>query len=189
MTKQNWPELKDVLAARQRISQYVSRTPLYRHKALDKFVGAEIYVKHENHQILGASKVRGGVNLVSQMSREELDRGLSTASSGNHGQSIAYAARLFGANAHIAVPEGANPGKVDSMRNLGAEVMHYGTHFGAANDYIQELSREKGYRLGNGETGTRGFNVGANAAIRVLDNGSSVIIDDSWLGSSRIRGV
>jgi len=80
------------------------------------------------------------------MSQEELDRGLSTASSGNHGQSIAYAARLFGANAHIAVPEGANPGKVDSMRNLGAEVMHYGTHFGAANDYIQELSREKGYR-------------------------------------------
>ena len=146
MTRQEWPELKDVLAARQRISQYISRTPLYRHIALDKFVGAEIYVKHENHQILGAFKVRGGVNLVSQMSREELGRGLSTTSSGNHGQSIAYAARLFGADAHIAVPEGANPGKVDSMRNLGAEVIHYGPHFGAANDYIQELSREKGYR-------------------------------------------
>ena len=129
-----------------RISPYITRTSLHKHLALDKLIGADTYVKHENHQILGAFKVRGGVNLVSQMSREELDRGLSTASSGNHGQSIAYAARLFGANAHIAVPEGANPGKVDSMRNLGAEVMHYGTHFGAANDYIQELSREKGYR-------------------------------------------
>jgi len=83
------------------------------------------------------------------MAPTDLKKGVSTASSGNHGQSIAYAASLFGAKAFIAVPEIANPGKVESMRNLGAEVIHYGEHFGIADQYMRDLSEEKGYKYIN----------------------------------------
>src|SRR5919198_4778198 len=98
----------DVLAARDRLGRYLSPTPLYRYPALTELVGTEIWVKHENHQPVGAFKVRGGVNLVAQLSPDERERGLIAASTGNHGQSIAYAARLFGAAAIVCVPEGAN---------------------------------------------------------------------------------
>ena len=126
---------------------YVTRTPLHRYIGLEKLIGAsEVYVKHENHQRFGAFKMRGGINLLSQLSPEELERGVSTASSGNHGQSIAYAASVFGCSAYIAVPMDANPGKVASMRNLGAEVIHHGSFFDESREYIERLSREEGYR-------------------------------------------
>lgn len=139
--------LGDVLQAQKRIAGYVTRTPLHRYISLDKLLGAkEVYVKHENHQRLGAFKMRGGVNLISQLSPEERARGVATASSGNHGQSIAYAASVFGTKAIVCVPENANPGKVESMRNLGAEVIHHGAFFDEAKDHIQMLAKEEGYR-------------------------------------------
>ena len=141
-----WISLTDVLAARKRISPFIVRTPLHRHLGLETFLGTETYVKHENHQKLGAFKVRGGVNMVSQMSKDELEKGIATASSGNHGQWIAYAAGMVGAKCYVAVPKGANPGKVQSMRNMGATVIEHGAHFGMANDHIINLSKEKGYR-------------------------------------------
>ena len=126
---------------------YVTRTPLHRYIGLEKLIGAsEVYVKHENHQRFGAFKMRGGINLLSQLSPEELERGVSTASSGNHGQSIAYAASVFGCSAYISVPMDANPGKVASMRNLGAKVIHHGSFFDESREYIERLSREEGYR-------------------------------------------
>ncbi len=141
------PTLYDVIQAKGRIAAHVTRTPLHRYIGLEKLIGAaEVHVKHENHQRLGAFKMRGGINLLSQLSRDELDRGVSTASSGNHGQSIAYAAGVFGSKAYIAVPMGANPGKVASMRNLGAEVIHHGAYFDESREYIERLSREEGYR-------------------------------------------
>ena len=140
------PTLQDVFEARQRISPYVVRTPLHHYLSLDELLGAEIYVKHENHQRLGAFKVRGGVNLVSQLSDEQRQRGVVSASTGNHGQSIAYAAGIFGAKAIIAVPEGANPGKVESMRNLGADVIFHGSVFEESREYAERLAREEGYR-------------------------------------------
>ena len=141
------PTLQDVIQARRRIAPYVTRTPLHRYIALENMLGAaEVYVKHENHQRLGAFKVRGGMNLISQMSDEELAQGVATASSGNHGQSIAYAAMVFGAKAVIAVPENANPGKVESMRNLGAEVIFHGTYFDESREFVERLSKEEGYR-------------------------------------------
>ena len=116
-------DLADVLAARQRIGPYLHPTPLYRYPALDAVTGAQVRVKHENHQPVGAFKVRGGVNLVSQLAPGERRRGVIAASTGNHGQSVAYAADLFGVRAVICVPEQANPVKVESMRALGAEVV------------------------------------------------------------------
>ncbi|HYA09613.1 MAG TPA: pyridoxal-phosphate dependent enzyme, partial [Gaiellaceae bacterium] len=88
------PALVDVLDARRRITPYLHATPLYGYPALDELLGAEVLVKHENHLPTGAFKVRGGVNLVSRLTPDERERGVIAASTGNHGQSIAYAARL-----------------------------------------------------------------------------------------------
>jgi threonine dehydratase len=104
-------------------------------------------VKHENHQPVGAFKVRGGVNLAAQLSPEEKERGLITASTGNHGQSVAYGARLFGVQAIVGMPEGANPGKVAAIRNLGAEILFHGRIFDDAKKKVEELAEEKGYRF------------------------------------------
>ena len=88
------PDLAEVIAARQRIAPYLRATALYRYPTLDAMTGAHLWVKHENHQPVGAFKVRGGVNLVSQLSADDRRRGVITASTGNHGQSVAYAADL-----------------------------------------------------------------------------------------------
>lgn len=140
------PTFQDVLAAKARLRPYLARTPLHNYPALDALVGTEVWVKHENYQPVGAFKVRGGINLVSQLSEEERRRGLIAASSGNHGQSIAYAGRLFGVKARIVVPLAANPGKVAAMQGMGAEVIFYGERFDQAKLHCEGLAREHGYR-------------------------------------------
>src|ERR1700744_5888144 len=140
------PDLAEVLAARQRIAPYLRATALYCYPALDAMTGAALWVKHENHQPVGAFKVRGGVNLVSRLSADERRRGVITASTGNQGQSVAYAADLFGVRAVICVPEQANPVKVESMRALGAEVIFHGRDFDEAREYCEELAAGQGYR-------------------------------------------
>ena len=142
----NAPTFEDVLAARERIAPHLRPTPLYRWPALGELVGAEVWVKHENHQPVGAFKVRGGVNLVSQLNDEERRRGLITASTGNHGQSIAFAARAFGVRAIVCVPEGANPLKVASIQALGAELETFGRDFDDAREHCEELAERNGYR-------------------------------------------
>jgi threonine dehydratase len=140
------PTLADVLEARRRISPHLRPTPLFGYASLDELLGAEVFVKHENHQPVGAFKVRGGVNLVSQLSADEREQGVIAASTGNHGQSIAYAARLFGVAATICVPEGANPVKVASMRGLGAELVVHGLDFDDAREHCERLAGEDGHR-------------------------------------------
>jgi threonine dehydratase len=142
----NAPSFDDVLAARERIAPHLRPTPLYRWPALGELVGAEVWVKHENHQPVGAFKVRGGVNLVSQLSEEERRRGLIAASTGNHGQSIAFAANRFGVRAIICVPEGANPLKVSAIEALGAEIVTEGRDFDEAREHCERLAEEHGYR-------------------------------------------
>jgi threonine dehydratase len=143
-----WPPitLADVLEARRRIAPHLRPTALHPYAGLDRLVGAEVWVKHENHQPVGAFKVRGGVNLVSQLDEGERERGLAAASTGNHGQSVAYAARLFGVTARICVPEDANPVKLDAMRDLGAELVVGGRDFDEARERCEALADEHGYR-------------------------------------------
>ncbi|MGZ6266271.1 MAG: threonine ammonia-lyase, partial [Candidatus Limnocylindrales bacterium] len=126
---------------------YVQPTPLYSHPALCELLGTEVWVKHENHQPISAFKVRGGINLISRLSEEEKRAGVATASTGNHGQSIAYAARLFGVNAVIVVPQGANPLKVKAMERFGAQVVASGKDFDEAREHCARLSAENGYRM------------------------------------------
>ena len=140
------PTYEDVLRARKQIAPYLLRTPLHEYPALNDLVGARVFIKHENHQPTGAFKVRGGINLISQLSADERARGVIAASTGNHGQSIAYAAKVFGVGARIVVPEKANPGKVASMRGLGAEVIFHGAKFDEARAYCEALAAEQGFR-------------------------------------------
>ena len=140
------PTFTDVLDAAKQIRPYLAPTPLRRYPALDRLVGAEVFVKHENHNPTGAFKVRGGVNLVSRLSEDERRRGVIAASTGNHGQSVAYAARLFGVSAIICAPEAANPVKVESMQDLGAEVVCQGERYDDARRNAERLAREHGYR-------------------------------------------
>ena len=140
------PTFADVLLARRQIRPHLTVTPLYAYPALSRLVGAEVWVKHENHQPGGAFKVRGGVNLLSQLSMETRHQGVIAASTGNHGQSIAYAARLFGVRATICVPEGANPVKVEAMQDLGAEVIFHGQDYDEAREYCERLAEAEGHR-------------------------------------------
>ena len=139
------PTLSDIRSAHRRIEGFVTRTPLHRYRTLESLINAELYIKHENHQPLGAFKMRGGINHLLKMSSDQKKKGVVTASSGNHGQSIAYAAKLHNIKAVIIVPENANPGKVASMKALGADVRFYGKDFDESRSEVERLSKEEGY--------------------------------------------
>src|SRR5215216_599692 len=124
------PTFRDVLLAQRQIRRYLPRTPMHCYPALDALIGADVYVKHENYQPVGAFN----------------ERGVIAASTGNHGQSVAYAARQFGVAVRIVVPEQANPGKVTAMQGMGAEVIFHGPNFDAARLHCEALAREHGYR-------------------------------------------
>jgi len=140
------PTFKDVLAAQKRIEPHLKPTPLLGYPAIDEFVGTEVFIKHENCQPVGAFKVRGGVNLISQLSDEEKERGVIVASTGNHGQSIAFASRIFGVRATVVMPEKSNPGKVSAMKAMGAEIIFYGATFDEARIHCEQLAKKHGHR-------------------------------------------
>jgi len=136
--------IKDIIAARKNVYRHLNPTPLYSYPTLNHLIGTKTWIKHENHHPVGAFKVRGGLNLAANLTEEEKNSGLFTASTGNHGQSIAYAARAYNLKATIAVPEGANPGKVAAMRGLGAEVLFHGKDFDEAREWIKQIAVKKG---------------------------------------------
>lgn len=141
------PTLEDIKAARGPVYQYLKPTLLYSYPGLNGLLGTETWIKHENHQPVGSFKIRGGLNLAANLSDSEKVAGLYTASTGNHGQSIAFAARAYGLKAVIAVPENANAGKVAGMEALGAKVVHHGSDFDRAREWIMEVALEKGGRF------------------------------------------
>ncbi|MFW9955237.1 MAG: threonine/serine dehydratase [Candidatus Thorarchaeota archaeon] len=140
------PTFKDVLAAQLRIRPYLKPTPLMTYPSINELVGTEVFIKHENCQPVGAFKVRGGINLVSQLRDDEKKRGVITASTGNHGQSIAYAARIFKVDATVVMPEKSNPGKVAAMKALGAKIVFHGETFDDARIHCEKLAKEHGIR-------------------------------------------
>jgi threonine dehydratase len=140
------PTIGDVYQARLRIAPYLRPTPLYRHPALCELLGTDVWVKHENFQPIGVFKIRGGINLMSLMTDDERRAGVVTASTGNHGQSVARSGQLFGVRTTIVVPEGANPLKVRAMERLGAQVIAHGPDFDTARVFAEKLAAEHGYR-------------------------------------------
>jgi len=103
-----------------------------------------VWVKHENHLPTCAFKVRGGVNYMAHLPADKKTRGVITASTGNHGQSVAFAARLFGTRALVAMPHGSNSLKVESIRNFGAEVHFVGKDFDESRKWAEETAENEG---------------------------------------------
>jgi threonine dehydratase len=141
----NAPTLTDIYAARERVYRALTPTPLLRHALLDRETGLEIFVKHENHNPTCAFKVRGGLNLIGSLSPDER-RGVITATTGNHGQSIAFACRRDGVPCTIVVPLGNNPEKNAAMRALGAELIEFGRDFDEAREKVEEMQHARGLR-------------------------------------------
>ncbi len=141
------PTLADVYRARRVIEQYLPRTPLLRNRNLSRLLACDAYLKLENLQPIGAFKVRGGVYLASMMSRRERSRGIVGASTGNHGQSLAYGANLFGMRCVIAMPRRANRLKVESIRSLDAQVAFHGDYFEQAFLWAEGFARRHGMRF------------------------------------------
>jgi threonine dehydratase len=140
------PALADVYAARERIADIIRPTPLLRHALLAEQTGLDLWVKHENHNPTSAFKVRGGLNLVRSLSARDRSRGVVTASTGNHGQSIALACQLEGIACTIFVPVGNNPEKNAAMRALGAVVDEGGRDFDQARERCEQAATSRGAR-------------------------------------------
>lgn len=140
------PSITDVYRARSIVRKHLYRTPLVRSEWLSAELDADVYLKREDTLPTGAFKVRGGLNLVAGLPGEFRERGLISASTGNHGQSLSYAGRSFDVPVKIGVPEEANPGKVASMRRLGAEVIAHGADYDDAREHVESLAIEEGYR-------------------------------------------
>jgi threonine dehydratase len=128
----------DVLEALSRVHAVLQPTPLYEWPGLSSLLGCRFYLKHENHQPTGAFKVRGGINLVGTLSEAERQTGILGCSTGNHGQSLAYAARQFGVRCTIVVPKGNNPDKNRAIQNFGAELIERGRDFDEARDFLEK---------------------------------------------------
>ncbi len=136
----------DVLAAMPEVQRVLSPTPLYEWPGLSEQLGTSFYLKHENHQPVGAFKVRGGIHLVGRLQEAEKAAGIIGSSTGNHGQSLAFASRHFGVNCTIVVPQKNNPDKVRAMRLLGATIVEHGRDFDAAREETERLAAAEGYR-------------------------------------------
>lgn len=179
------PSFQDIQEAVPRIRKVLSPTPLYEWPGLSQLTGTKFYLKHENHQPVGAFKVRGGINLVSTLSAEERQAGIMGCSTGNHGQSLAYAARIFGVNCTIVVPKNNNPDKVRAIKLLGAEIIEQGEDFDEAKQFLeQELVDGKRRYVHSGNEPKLIAGVGTQA-IEIFEklNAPDVIIVPVGMGS------
>lgn len=140
------PTLQDIYAARLRVRPHVPPSALMKHPLLDQATGLDVWVKHENHNPTGAFKVRGGLNLIGALTPEERSRSVVTASTGNHGQSIAFASLLNGVSCTVFVPDGNNPEKNAAMRAFGAVVEEGGRDFDEARARCEQRAQESGAR-------------------------------------------
>ncbi len=140
------PSLQDIYRARPHVRAHVPVSPVMKHPLLDQETGLDILVKHENHNPTGAFKVRGGLNLVASLTADECARGIVTASTGNHGQSLALASRVHGVACTVFVPEGNNPEKNAAMRAFGAVVEEGGRDFDEARVACEQRARDTGAR-------------------------------------------
>jgi threonine dehydratase len=139
------PTLNEIESAKTLISPHIRETPTYRWPLLEAGLGCELWLKHENHTPVGAFKIRGGLVYMDELKKAQPDvRGVIAATTGNHGQSIAFAARQSGLRAVIVVPHGNNPEKNEAMRSLGAELVEHGAEFQEALEFSRELAAKEG---------------------------------------------
>ena len=140
------PTLDDIRAAAVNVYAAMAPSPLLRHPLLAEALGADVHVKHENHNPTGAFKVRGGLNLIARLSDTDRARGVISATTGNHGQSIAFATARTGVPCTLVVPVGNNPSKNALMRAWGASVIEHGKDFDEARELVERLCHQRGLR-------------------------------------------
>ncbi len=121
------PDRNALENARHRIEKYIHHTPVLTSSMLNEKVGAEVFLKCENFQRMGAFKMRGAANALACLSNEQLAKGVVTHSSGNFAQAVALSAKLLGAKAKIVMPENAPKVKVDAVKGYGAEIIFCGS--------------------------------------------------------------
>jgi threonine dehydratase len=137
-------QLEDVIAAHERIRDHIHRTPVVTCRSLDEAVGTEVFLKAESFQKGGSFKVRGATNAALSLSREEVERGILSYSSGNHAQGVALAARTVGASALIVMPEDAPRPKRDAVVAYGTQIHLYDRHKASREEIARKLARETG---------------------------------------------
>ncbi|RKU39100.1 threonine ammonia-lyase [Candidatus Poribacteria bacterium] len=134
---------QDIIAARKVVARFLKQTPLIHYPELSERLGFQAYIKHENHHPTGSFKVRGGLNFMHHLPQVQREKGVITATRGNHGQSIAYAAAQFGVKSTVVVPYGNNPEKNSAMRAFGAELIEHGVDFDGALELCEKLQQER----------------------------------------------
>jgi len=140
--------LDDITSAARIVYSEMQATPQYRWPMLCDRLGAEVWVKHENHSPVGAFKIRGGLVYFDHLARSgDVPGGVISATRGNHGQSVAYAARRYGISATIVVPHGNSVEKNAAMRALGVSLIEHGDEFQVAREYAQKLAAEQSLHL------------------------------------------
>jgi threonine dehydratase len=164
------PTVHDVYAAGRVIDSELPRTPLVRSEPLSEELNAEVYLKREDTLPTGAFKVRGGLNLVAELPAEFRDPGLIAASTGNHGQSVAYAGRAADVPVRIVVPEEANPTKVAAIERYGATVEHHGDDYDEAREHAETRAAEAGFRYVHSANEPRLIAGVATAGLEVVED-------------------
>jgi len=163
------PTIIEILEARSTLRKYMMPTPLNHYPGLDTLLGANVYVKHENHTATAAFKLRGGINTVAQLSNEQKRRGVIVASSGNFGRGMAYAGRIFGVKTVVVMPEKPNPLKVAAIKALGAEVVLSNTIYDPEPDVICSMIKEFGYEFISDSEDTRFISGSGTIMLEILD--------------------
>ena len=158
----------DVLAARDRLATYLVPTPLREYPQINELVGHDIrvWIKHENHHPTQSFKIRNGLAAVTALTAEERAKGAIGASTGNHGQGVAYAGKLLGVPVAICVPEGNNPEKNAAIRALGAELIETGVSYDETVVSCGRIRAERGMTLVHS---TNNVNVIAGAGTMTLE--------------------
>lgn len=167
-----WPiTLDDARAARERIASYLTPTPLRRYPRLSEIAGhgMDVFVKHENHQPTNSFKIRNGLSLMTALGPDERRRGVVGASTGNHGQGIAYGGQLLGVGVTVCVPAGNNPGKNAAMRALGATVVEEGRDYDECVAVMQRIAGAEGRVIAHSTNDPRIVAGAATMTLEILE--------------------
>ena len=167
-----WPiSFDDVLAARDRLAPFLTPTTLRHYPLLDEHIGGgtTLLVKHENHNPTCSFKVRNGLSVVTGMSADEKARGVVAASTGNHGQGIAYASKLLGVSATIVVPVGNNPEKSAAMKSWGARVVESGVSYDESIDEMSRIAKAEGRMVARSTNDKRVLTGAATMSLEMME--------------------
>ena len=137
-------KLEHIIGARESLSPYIKCTPLLRSENLDEVLNCRVHFKPENLQVTGSFKARGAANKLLSLTKEEISRGVITASSGNHAQGVAYAGKILGINTTVILPEDVAEIKLEGCKSFGAEIIKHGKSSAERRARAEEIKNERG---------------------------------------------